>query len=63
MEVQSVITSTPTWCNQGTSAHSTYPMLFETSDGWATVSEIANKGIPMSKIVVGKPSYYRTGCG
>ena len=44
--------------NQGSSAYSTYLTLFETSDGWSvgtSVSEIANKGIPLSKIAVGKP--------
>ena len=44
--------------NQGSSTYSTYTSLFETSDGWSygtSVREIANKGIPMSKIVVGKP--------
>ena len=44
--------------NQATSAYSTYQSLFLTSDGWATgtaVQQIANKGIPMEKIVVGKP--------
>ena len=44
--------------NQATSAYSTYQSLFLTSDGWATgtaVQQIADKGIPLEKIVVGKP--------
>ena len=44
--------------NQGSSAYSTHSALFETSDGWSvgtSVKEIANKGIPLSKIAVGKP--------
>ena len=44
--------------NQGSSSYSTYTSLFETSDGWSvgtSVSEIAKKGIPKSKIAVGKP--------
>ena len=44
--------------NQGSSTYSSYTSLFETSDGWSygtSVKEIANKGIPMSKIVIGKP--------
>ena len=44
--------------NQGSSAYSTYTSLFEVSDGWSygtSVQEIANKGIPISKIAVGKP--------
>ena len=45
--------------NQGSSsAYSTYQSLFLTSDGWATgtaVQQIVDKGIPLEKIVVGKP--------
>ena len=44
--------------NQGSSTYSTYESLFKWSDGWSSgtsVKEIANKGIPISKIVMGKP--------
>ena len=44
--------------NQGSSTYSSYTSLFVTSDGWSigtSVSEIAAKGIPLSKITVGKP--------
>ena len=44
--------------NQGSSTYSSYTSLFVTSDGWSvgtSVSEIAAKGIPLSKIAVGKP--------
>lgn len=44
--------------NQGSSAYSNYTTLFETSDGWATGTannQIAKKGIPLSKLVIGKP--------
>ena len=44
--------------NQGSSMYSTYDSLFVTSDGFfkgTSVSEIAAKGIPSSKIAVGKP--------
>ena len=44
--------------NQGSSMYSTYDSLFVTSDGFfkgTSISEIAAKGIPSSKIAVGKP--------
>ena len=44
--------------NQGSSSYSTYTSLFVKSNGWSvgtSVSEIAKKGIPKSKITVGKP--------
>jgi chitinase len=44
--------------NQGSSAYSNYTTLFETSDGWANGTannQIAKKGIPLSKLVIGKP--------
>ena len=44
--------------NQGSSTYSNYTTLFESSDGWSagtSVSQIAKKGIPMSKLAVGKP--------
>jgi len=44
--------------NQGTSAYDTETTLFKKSDGWATgtsVGELVSKGIPLSRIVVGKP--------
>jgi hypothetical protein len=44
--------------NQGSSTYSSYTSLFVTSDGWSvgtSVNEIAAKGIPLSKIAVGKP--------
>jgi len=44
--------------NQGNSAYSTYNTLFVSSDGWAgdtSVSQMAANGIPLAKIVVGKP--------
>jgi chitinase len=44
--------------NQGSSDYTTFETLFETSDGWApntSVMEINGRGIPLSKIVVGKP--------
>lgn len=44
--------------NQGSSEYTTYTTIFETSDGWSTgsaVNQIAQKGIPLSKLVVGKP--------
>lgn len=44
--------------NQDSTEYSTYQTLFETSDGWSTgssVKQIADKGIPIEKISVGKP--------
>lgn len=44
--------------NQGSSDYSTYDTLFNSADGWANgtaVTQIAAAGVPMSKIVVGKP--------
>ena len=44
--------------NQGSSDYSTFDTLIETSDGWATgtaVLQIGNSGVPLSKIVIGKP--------
>jgi len=44
--------------NQGSSDYSTYETLIETSDGWApetAVLQIGNSGVPLSKIVIGKP--------
>jgi len=44
--------------NQGSTLYDTYDGLFISSGGWSTgtsVKEIAAKGIPMNKIVVGKP--------
>jgi len=44
--------------NQDSTTYDTYETLFERSNGWSlgtSVMEIANSGIPMSKIVIGKP--------
>jgi len=44
--------------NQAQTSYSSYQTLFQTSDGWATdtaVAQMIAKGIPSSKIVVGKP--------
>ncbi len=44
--------------NQGTSEYDDYESLFEEANGWAlgtAVQQIADKGIPMRKISVGKP--------
>ncbi|CAD7703311.1 unnamed protein product, partial [Ostreobium quekettii] len=44
--------------NQGGTTYDTYDTLFEHANGWSagtSVMEMANKGIPMSKIVIGKP--------
>ena len=44
--------------NQGTSEYLTYETLFVKAEGWSpetAVAQIAAQGIPMSKIVVGKP--------
>ena len=44
--------------NQGSSDYQTYQTLFIQSDGWATntsVTQIAHSGVPLNKIVVGKP--------
>ena len=44
--------------NQGSSDYSSYETLFVQANGWAkntTVAQIAALGIPMNKIVVGKP--------
>jgi len=44
--------------NQGTSTYDTYNTLFKESNGWATgtsVEELVAKGIPLSRIVIGKP--------
>jgi chitinase len=44
--------------NQGSSDYVTYQTLFSNSDGWATntsVLQIAQRGISLSKIIVGKP--------
>eukprot|EP01088_Endostelium_zonatum_P007155 TRINITY_DN19331_c0_g1_i1.p1 TRINITY_DN19331_c0_g1~~TRINITY_DN19331_c0_g1_i1.p1 ORF type:complete len:325 (-),score=70.54 TRINITY_DN19331_c0_g1_i1:30-1004(-) len=44
--------------NQDSSAYSTFNTLFQQSDGWASgtaVRQIAAKGVPMNKLVVGKP--------
>jgi len=44
--------------NQAQSTYDTYASLFQTANGWATgtsVTEMVAKGIPSSKIVVGKP--------
>lgn len=44
--------------NQGTSVYGTYATLFEHTDGWATntsVCEILAKGVPASRILIGKP--------
>jgi len=44
--------------NQGTSTYDSYTTLFTTSNGWSTltsVQEMINKGIPASKILIGKP--------
>jgi len=44
--------------NQGTSQYLTYETLFQKSDGWATgtaVLEIAQSGVDLKKIVIGKP--------
>ena len=44
--------------NQVSSAYSTYETLFVKSDGWANstaVLELESEGIPLQKIVVGKP--------
>jgi len=44
--------------NQAQSTYDTYESLFQRSNGWATgtaVQELVSKGIPISRIVVGKP--------
>jgi chitinase len=44
--------------NQGTSTYDSYATLFQTANGWATgtsVHELMSKGIPASRILVGKP--------
>ena len=44
--------------NQGSTRYESYTTLFEVAEGWSTgttVREIWNAGIPLSKIVVGKP--------
>lgn len=44
--------------NQGSTRYESYTSLFEVAEGWSTgtaVREIWNGGIPLSKIVVGKP--------
>jgi chitinase len=45
--------------NQGNDAYSTYTTLFKQSGAWAqqtSVDELVKKGVPRSKIVVGKPT-------
>ena len=45
--------------NQGTTSYLHFSGLFKKSGGWAhgtSVNEIASKGIPLEKIVVGKPA-------
>jgi len=44
--------------NQDTSTYDSYETLFQTANGWATgtaVHELMSKGIPASRILVGKP--------
>merc|ERR1712110_627597 len=44
--------------NQGTEYYNTYDNLFVAADGWtaeSAVKEMADNGIPLNKIVVGKP--------
>jgi len=44
--------------NQETTSYSSFSTLFQKSDGWATgtaLQEISAKGIPLSRIVIGKP--------
>ena len=44
--------------NQGSSTYCNYTTLFEASDGWASGTannQIAKKGIPLSKLAIGKP--------
>jgi hypothetical protein len=45
--------------NQGNDAYSTYTTLFKQSGAWAqqtSVDELVKKGVPRSKVVVGKPT-------
>jgi chitinase len=45
--------------NQGLSTYDSYDTLFKVSNGWSTgtaVKQLISSGIPMNKIVVGKPA-------
>jgi len=61
--VNSQVGNSITWYNvqfynQGTSDYLTYQTVFVSSDGWATntsILQIAAAGIPLQKIVLGKP--------
>ena len=49
--------------NQGSTEYNTYAELFTTATGYfsqTSVKEIINRGIPSSKVIVGKPAASRT---